>query len=1043
MQDAIIKIYNASAGSGKTFALTKEYLSKIISSGNPGYFRHILAITFTNKAVNEMKNRIVQNLFAFTDESILEQDNEMFQIICKESGLSPLEVKQRAKNAVDFLLNNYSYFDVETIDKFNHRLIRTFARDLKLSSNFKVELNVDSLVNEAVDRLIAKVGKEKQLTKVVIDYMIEKTSEDKSWDIAIDLYDIAKLLISENQIPHIQKLAGKTIDDFLALKKFLFGKRTQNENEIRETAAKFFEIVRENSLGVEHFSGKYVYTHFLKLHKGDFSVRINGAKWQEFNPPIYPVSKTSPSDALTVDRLTPEFKALFDTTIELIRELNLFNLLLKNINSLTLLNSIREEFEAIQNEKNILPISEFNRIINNEIKNQPVPFIYERLGEKYRHFLIDEFQDTSEMQWKNLVPLIDNSLSQADEGASSGSLFLVGDAKQSVYRWRGGFPEQFMNLCDKKTDFSVQDITVRQLETNYRSCEQIIDFNNRFFSFTSKFFLDENHQKLYLEGNAQKFNKKEGGFVSIEFIEGANKDEKNQNYPPAVLCTIKEVLGHGYNPEDIVILVRKNEMGVEIASFLADNGIQVSSSEALIIEGSPQVRAVLDVLRLVANFGNQKAKADLLGYLYEHVRSDEERHLFIKENLNTTQTQFESFLETLNIYFTFHNALSAPLYELCEDIVQKFIFEDFSTAHLQSFLEKVLEFTSGNRGIVNDFLEYWQNLKSPGVDNSGASQGVKIMSVHKSKGLEFPVVIYPYAEDEFKFHRNTTWLPLDSEKFLGFDEMLVDIKKSLTEMGETEESLYLENLKKLQLDIMNVVYVAQTRATDQLYILTNLNKSKSTASVAGFYKYFLEQNQHWRDTQTRYTFGNPEKGSASEKKSVNFGGEKNRFRKSSHRPHLVMATQNAYFWNTSRGDAIEKGNLLHLILSYIHHKESIVPVLNRMEYEGKIEQTQKEILQKEIEQIVNHILLKDYFESTAEVTTEQEIFLSNGEVIRPDRINFLPNHQVTIIDYKTGGSKDIDRIQLAGYAEALEKLGFAVKEKILVYITGQISVERV
>lgn len=1038
----MIKIYNASAGSGKTFALTQEYLTKIIASGNPGFFKYLLAITFTNKAVNEMKNRIIDNLFAFADETQAEK-NHMFALICSQTGLSAAEVRKRAQQAVVFLLNNYSYFDVETIDKFNHRLIRTFARDLQLSSNFKVEIQAPTLVADAVDRVIARVGKDELLTQLLIGFMIENVQKDKSWDLTNDLNTIGKLLISENQLAHIHNLQGKTIHDFEKFKTKLLRKIKKAEETLQNLAGEFFKITQENNFDASHFKGKYAYNYFQKLQRGEYPYLLKEAGWHSFTPPIYP-ARITPSEMLTLDRLTPTFKELFDRSKEMGRQLYFYEILLKNVNSLSLLNSIREEFIALQKEQNVLPISEFNQLINNQIKDQPAPFIYERLGEKYRHFLIDEFQDTSQMQWHNLVPLIDNSLSQAQSDSVGGSLFLVGDAKQAIYRFRGGFPEQFMRLYARQTPFSVKEMEVSQLDTNYRSRAEIISFNNQFFSHSANMFAEDLHRQLYLTGNNQKLNSQSDGFVSVEFVEANNEEEKKEVYPQAVLETIREVVSQGYLPEEITLLVRTNKMAVQLADYLTQNGMEVSSAEALLIAHAPQVQALLNVLKLIDNFQNQQAKADLLAYLYTTLHPADERHVFIKNQLNNSTREFEKWLDKHQIYFDFENAITWPVYELCEEIIRQFIAEEPASAHLVAFLEMVFEFTQQQSGLVQEFLDYWQLHQEAAVDSTGVSQGVRLMTVHKAKGLEFPVVIYPYAEETITFKpHEKIWHPLDPEDYEGFSEMLVPITKSLEHASEVSGALYHENLKKLQLDVMNVVYVAHTRATEQLYIITNIDKAHKPDNTAFLYKDFLEISHRWTEGESRYTWGNPQRFTATIKKPESTTTQPLKLIPKSDNAQLQIATSSDLFWDTTRGEAIEKGNRMHAVLAKILYSDSLETVLHQMELQGEIDARQRSILAAEIPTITEHPELKKYYQIPAKAVVEQEIFIGNGQVIRPDRINFLEANTLVLIDYKTGSFKEADLLQMNYYTEVLNQLGYEVVEKLLVYLTGEITVKRV
>lgn len=436
-------IYDASAGSGKTYTLVKEYLKLLLASKNHEAFKSILAITFTNKAVSEMKSRVIKTLTQFANYEILKNPNDIFIDVCKELNVDPEIVQKKAHIILQAIIHNYSAFDISTIDGFTHKLIRTFAKDLQLSQNFEVELDTESILNEAVDALVAKTGDDKLLTDTLIEFALEKVDDDKSWDVTYDLNLIAKRLTFENDKLPLSTLKDKGLEDFKNFKEHLIIVCQTIKNVVIERAVTVLNLIDEN--GIEHndFSRGYLPKHFTNLSTGKFDINFE-AKWQlEIeDKPLYP-SRITGSVALTIDRIQPEIVESFHETKKLAYQYNFHQAILKNINPLSVLNLINKELEKIKEEENKVLISEFNSIISKEIKNQPTPFIYERLGEKFKHYFIDEFQDTSIAQWENLKPLISNSIEQ-EQSESSGSLMLVGDAKQAIYRWRGGKAEQFI-----------------------------------------------------------------------------------------------------------------------------------------------------------------------------------------------------------------------------------------------------------------------------------------------------------------------------------------------------------------------------------------------------------------------------------------------------------------------------------------------------------------------------------------------------------------------------------------------------------------------
>tara|TARA_R110000850_G_scaffold271031_2_gene404741 strand:+ start:131766 stop:134912 length:3147 start_codon:yes stop_codon:yes gene_type:complete len=1037
-------IYNASAGSGKTFTLVKLYLTKILSSKTPDAFKSILAITFTNKAVSEMKERILESLISISESTQAENLSPMLMAVSEETNLTPSELKVRAKNALHYILHNFSNFDVETIDRFNHRLIRTFARDLKLSTNFEVDLDIDLLMSEAIDRVISKVGIDEKLTSVILDFSIEKLEDDKSWDISKDLKDISRLLYSENDLKHFELLKNKTGDDFLLLKKNLINEKALAENELNIQSQHFFKLIESNGISASDFSGGYLPKFIEKIATGDYTVKFD-AVWQRTlgEKPLYP--QKVPNDIkAAMDAITPEIVVLFNTTKDLIHHHQFLDTLLRNVNSLSLLNAINQEFMALQQEKNVLPISEFNSKIHNEIKEQPTPFIYERLGERYRHYFIDEFQDTSQLQWKNLIPLIDNALSQGVEGAEQGSLLLVGDAKQSIYRWRGGNPEQFISLYGVQNPFSASEKKIETLDTNYRSCEEIVNFNNSFFTFVSEYFQSENHGELYKIGNTQKSTSKANGYVSFSFIEAKNKEESFEVYPEKVLQIINMQFGKGYAPKDICVLVRKNVQGVAIAETLANNDIKVVSSEALILENIPEITFVINVLKLILNFEDKKAKADALYFLHSKVKTDISLHEFISEFLSLERKAFQEKLKTYAIHFEFDSSSSITIYDLCESICNVFLKETEGIAYLQTFLEFVYEFSLSQNTTINEFLNYWDSKKGKlSIEVSERLNAVKIMTVHKAKGLEFPVVIYPFADDDiYSYYNEKVWFPLDETKYSGFSEMLVPVSGKLENFGDAGRRLFDDFKIKAELDKINLVYVAMTRAAEQLFVISDAGKAKKENTIATLFKNYLLRENRWDETGNEYTFGNPDKPEIETK--IDGQIETTFFdsfpETTFFKEKIKIATHKSMLWDTKQEKAIEKGDLLHNLLSKIHTRKDIGNILKSAVQEGVISNNQVGLLLPVFEKITTHPQLINYFENPFKIETERDIFTSTGESQRPDRLNYIDEKTMSIIDYKTGVEKLEDKNQIKYYGALISEMGFQVKELLLVYIKDEIEV---
>ncbi|MBP8887492.1 MAG: UvrD-helicase domain-containing protein, partial [Flavobacterium sp.] len=429
MQRPSFSIYDASAGSGKTYALVKEYLKIILVAPKNDAYRHILAITFTNKAVHEMKSRIVGSLSEFAKDEPSSKAQDLMQDLATDTELSIIQIKTKSQQIIKHIIHNYAAFDISTIDKFTHKVIRAFAHDLNLPMTFEVTLDTENLLVEAVDAIIAQAGEDETLTKLLIDFTMEKTDDDKSWDISREILETGRLVLNENNRNEITHFQDKSIAEFVEIKMKLSEACTILEKESIVFAEEALSLIDKNGIDTKSFSAGHFPKHLLSIQEGKFNPK--NKTYHEFDD--IKINKTA-KDRAIIETIIPDLLQLLDKVYKTFEKINFYKAFLKNITPLSLLNTVSNELAKIQGEQNVLSISEFNAIIHREIQNQPAPFIYERLGERYRHFFIDEFQDTSEMQWQNLIPLIDNALSGQDDFGVKGTLMIVGDPKQSIYR---------------------------------------------------------------------------------------------------------------------------------------------------------------------------------------------------------------------------------------------------------------------------------------------------------------------------------------------------------------------------------------------------------------------------------------------------------------------------------------------------------------------------------------------------------------------------------------------------------------------------------
>lgn len=1030
-------IYNASAGSGKTFTLVKHYLKLLFQSQKPLPFKHILALTFTNKAVGEMKERIFKHLIEFADSEILKAPNDMGAVLCDELNMSIESLHTKSKLLLQQIIHNYTAFEVSTIDKFNHRIIRTFAHDLKLSVNFEVELDQKSMLIEAVDGLIAKAGDNDLLTKTLVNFALEKADEDKSYDVSLDFYRIAELLTTENDIPYIKHIEDKTLIDFGTLKTQLIQQKISLEKSIVAVADSFFALIENNNIPINSFTRGSIPKYFEKISKSDFPVSFD-TQWQTkiATDALYP-QKTDNNIKSVLDGLQPTIAQLFNDSKEKIIVHKFLNAIYKNITPLSVLNAINSELNCLKEVQNKMLISEFNGIIHNEVKNQPTPYIYERLGEKFLHYCIDEFQDTSVLQWENLIPLIDNALSQEKTG-EKGSLLLVGDAKQAIYRWRGGKAEQFIDLYNKSINPFQLAANVEQLPINYRSHKTIVDFNNSFFKGLSETALAHPvYVKLY-QNSYQKSHSDNDGYVEISFIDPATDEDGNEMYVQQTYAKIQDCIDRKHRLSDICVLVRKNKEAVMVSEYLNLQGIPVVSSESLLLKNSPEVCFVINFITQITNPDNYEAKIEVLEYLANTLKMGDP-HPFYKLFLSKSQEAFMKGLSDFGFHINSADFIYLPLYELVELLIKTFKLIKGSNAYLQFLLDEILTFSQKQNAHMSKFLEYFEAKKDIlSIASPEGQEAVKVMTVHKAKGLEFEIVIYPFADnDVHKTMGEKVWFPIKTDDFNGFDYAYLNLNSELKDFGDIGEILYNQHRDQQALDGLNVLYVALTRAVGELYVISKLKKG--AANYAGYFMGYLESEGLWQEGKLSYSFG-AHPCPKNQKKSTTTNLQPEFISTSRNELNLSIVDNASFLWDTNIKNAIEKGNLIHELMSKIKTSEDIETVLEAFESSGSIEPSQIEVLKQTIDSIVFHQQLHHYFHVNNIIYNEKEIITADAKILRPDRIVILPNNEAILIDYKTGSKSDKHKNQLNDYSLALKDIGIEITSKLLIYVNEDVEV---
>ena len=1081
MKSANFKVFQASAGAGKTFTLIKEYLKLCLANkGAVSNFRNILAITFTNAAANDMKAKIVKTLREIIDSEKVDPKSMEAKLI-EELGISDAELKSNTQSLMTHIMHDYSSFCVSTIDAFVQKLSRSFAHDLGLPSQYSVSIDTDEVAETITEQLGLRISDQDDfLTRLLVDFSNNQFDSQRSTAIENQLFDFIAKLMTEKAY---QKEGNNSIKNYSQYKQtidFLNDKTRGFERDIQEHLDDFGQLERQYGLRDEFYAyGKNGFISYIrKLSAKTYeqpSSRFNTVleKGNCFSKEGEKQLGKSQVDVINAT-LLPVLQAMKD---EIEKGLGAF-LFYKTQRDLLYLYAlraqIRMEFDALANEEEIVHISEFNKLLNTVLGDFSVPFVYERIGEHFRHVFVDEFQDTSVLQWQNLLPLIDN-------GLSSGNMsMVVGDGKQSIYRFRSGEVEQIVNLPEiyalpkderevafRQFEQNLKDnFAFKNLDTNYRSYAQVVEFNNAFFEsvFTN---LSSDLQKVYVSEKpgthekvdiVQKISKTDNeGLVQVDLYDAENQP----NYCfDKVEAIIRELTGtKGYHYSDIALLTRKSDYGSEMANYLNDKGILVISQESILLKSSDKVQLMVNTLRYLLYSDNEPNVANVLFYWKLTQEPDFDGNISQVFGEVKAIAQGETAIETvmgLGESGLLQSALSKAtcLYDLCANLLRIYHFDTIHDAFLNYFMEEVFKSQSGIREGIADFLTYWNKRQDKLAVMSVSGNAVKIMTIHKSKGLEFPVVIYPEAIIDLDEKLNASkaaeeWLrpeDLGFEAIPNLDKVLFKLDSKAESMGDIAPKLVKKEKESNQLDNLNLLYVAFTRAVQRLYVIAKQGKADKPNVIRDFLK---DKNDHQVPDNNAlvYRFGNPvfmkpkEKQKEEKKELTTESVAGDWFGKINFDSNPTMVWQ-------SKSDKLlprEWGELVHQILAKIRTINDIEQVLSPVVSDGTINQETADWIRDKFFQMAQYPLISAAFNSSAKVKTECEIFYpkAKDKVIRLDRYAELPD-AIYLIDYKTGQKKEEHHNQVRTYANALREMTDKEIRAYLVYLSEDtIEVEKV
>lgn len=1040
MENIPFKIYSASAGSGKTFTLVKEYLKICLTSKSPKKFVEILAVTFTNKAAAEMKDRIISSLKSFSNPKTAEQtDLEMRALIVSETGLTIHELTVRAQAVFENILHNYSQFSIGTIDKFTHRIIRTFAQDLDLPQNFEVELEHKLLLKQAVDLLISKTGEDEKLTQLLVNFIKDKTADDKSWLIENDFYLVAEELLKESGQEHCDNLKELNLDDFFLIQKSIQKYINKFDQELSAIGIGFVNDCKDQGISPEWLvggkNGLRKYFDYLRTQQWEkyIPTKTNYTNIEKEN---WYASKAPTSSYASIDSLQEKHKPFVNRALEILLDYPKyvkFRLIASNFYAMAVLHEISKQMQYIKEQNNIIPIGEFNKKIATVLQNEEGNFIYERLGERYANYFIDEFQDTSELQWKNLLPLLENAIAN---GQKPGSAMLVGDAKQAIYRWRGGEVDQFIELQLKAASPSGKEpykMEACSLDFNYRSAAEIVDFNNQFFSSVAPKIENQKYSALFSNLNSKQV-RGTGGHVSIEYIDYNGDYEELQK--ARCLSNIEQLREDGFNYGDICILTRTKAKGTVLVKLLSEKGIPVVSAESLLLEQSTEVKFMLNFLRFLNEPMHPRYRFKLIEYLNENefcTATLENVHIQLDQLCNASLSEFNAFLKSIISDYDMLKWRSISLVELSHKIARSFKLEETARIYMQFFMDEVWAYSTKYAQDLFGFLNYWEETAHKlSVAIPEGINAVQVMTIHKSKGLEFPAVIFPFANWNATSEQNAkSWVETDAPELHNLPTSLIPISDKLKSSTEKLQSLYVEHKSKVLLDNLNMLYVALTRPKTRLYIQT----SSKGGNLSTYFDHFLKEQGLWEPDKAVYTFGSPV-AYHSKPRPKNTNLEVSTPIKDLSKV-LKISRQAPRMWEVDHPEkGADKGRKIHEILSYIKVESDLNSALEKALREGLLSNNELKEVHYLLQQTLHHPKLKKYFSVGLKVKNEEDILLENGKVIRPDRLVFMPDG-ITIIDYKTGAPLASHEEQILTYRSHIVSMGYPVISCVLVYINEE------
>jgi len=1078
-----LTVYKASAGSGKTFTLAVEYISLV--ARNPQDYNHILAVTFTNKATQEMKMRILEKLYGIAHCEV-EAEPYLKQVQLK-TGLQESIIRENASKALSLLTHHYNEFRIQTIDAFFQSVLRNLARELNLTANLRIDLNDDQVEEQAVDELINSLEEGNPVLHWIRDYIDKNIEDDQGWNVIGQIKDFGKNIFKDFYKEH-QKELEECFKDEIFFNDFIRDLRDRKRNiekTIVDKAQTILSTFRNNNVDDPSYFIKGLYSYLLKCSRGEIKNEPAGANTLKCieNAEKWPAGKCPITEkniiiSLAQEQLREKLEQLEDYRKSSWKEYQSCNLTLRHLSQLRLLHAISDAVDDINRNSNRFMLSNTQSLLSTLMKDSDTPFVFERMGAYLKHIMIDEFQDTSTIQWSNFKKLLDNCIAQEDSRN-----LIVGDVKQSIYRWRQGDWRLLNNI---ERSFQKEQIKILALGTNYRSEERIVQFNNAFFKYAVEQTVNElkNDEIIGLEQLAEAYKEIEQipfkndnqGYIQIELF-------PQTDYREAIIGKltdgVQELLDAGYSQKSITILVRRKGDVQDIAdSFIHTFGDKVSlvSDEAFRLDASLAVNVIISALRVLTHPDDKLEESKLVKLYQQQVLKTKKtsNELFIDDN-DITRLLPEDYTSK------FEELLRTPLVDLVEKLYSIFSLDRLKnqSAYICTFYDTLNEYLRDHSADIDDFIEEWKNVLSEKTIPSDEVNGIRLLTIHKSKGLEYDNVFIPFCDWELeKKTGNIVWCAGEDKEqpFSNLPLIPVDFSKN-NMLGTVFENNYKDEHLQNTVDNMNLLYVAFTRARKNLFItgrrmgkstLDKLKKEFTTSNRSQVIEQILpllteklvgselEYPDNCNDP-IKFTWGKIPL--VSTKKDIQPSFQKtNPFSATEKKMHVAIETfpnsvvsfrqsnKSNDFINGEDNDPsdtsryIKMGNILHQLFSTILTEADIEPRLKELEQEGIIyndEVTSRELRQR-IHNAFKNETVRKWFSPDWKVFNERTIIefdKASGEIRerRPDRV-MTNGKEFIVIDFKFGKPREEYKEQVIEYIQILKTMGYKNIKGYLWYV---------